>query len=383
VTNDPARGTLVVLVTLLTCSQTVLAGARVAVSLDALHRGVTPAGVGLLIAMFALLPMLCALHAGRLVDRVGVAAPMLAGLLILGAGVSLPSLLQGLAVLYVAATLMGIGFMMIQVSVQRAVGDLGVPADRAGNFGMLALGSSIANFAGPLLAGLSIDSFGHRIAFGALSVLPCFALGLMAFRYTTLASHSRPGSGGSSGLFELLAHKPLRRLYLVNAFVSIGWDVHTVFVPIYGSTIGLTGAQIGGILASFAAASFVVRFAIRWIAVRWSERAILVCAFAMAASMYVVFPMTDDPWALAAASFVLGLGLGTGQPMVMSLLHEHAPTGRLGEAAGIRISLIQSVGVAVPLLFGALGSSLGLVAVFWGAAFCLGLGGVAAKQRPG
>ena len=38
--------------------------------------------------------------------------------------------------------------------------------------------------------------------------------------------------------------------------------------------------------------------------------------------------------------------------MVMSLLHTHAPPGRMGEAAGVRMSLVQAMAVAVPLTFG-------------------------------
>jgi uncharacterized protein related to proFAR isomerase len=56
--------TLAALVLLLTCNHTVLAGGRVAVSLDALHLGASPGVVGVLIATFGLLPMVCALHVG-------------------------------------------------------------------------------------------------------------------------------------------------------------------------------------------------------------------------------------------------------------------------------------------------------------------------------
>ena len=65
-------------------------------------------------------------------------------------------------------------------------------------------------------------------------------------------------------------------------------------------------------------------------------------------------------------SFALGLGLGSGQPMVMSLLSARAPPGRMGEVVGLRMTLIQSMSVAVPLAFGTLGSTLGLAPVFWG-----------------
>ena len=49
----------------------------------------------------------------------------------------------------------------------------------------------------------------------------------------------------------------------------------------------------------------------------------------------------------------------------MSLLHGLAPAGRMGEAVGVRMSIINASTFAVPLLFGAIGSSLGIAPVFW------------------
>jgi hypothetical protein len=66
--------------------------------------------------------------------------------------------------------------------------------------------------------------------------------------------------------------------------------------------------------------------------------------------------------------------------MVMSLLHTHAPPGRMGEAAGVRMSLVQSMSVAVPLVFGALGASVGIAPVFWSVGVCLMTGGVLARR---
>ena len=41
---------------------------------------------------------------------------------------------------------------------------------------------------------------------------------------------------------------------------------------------------------------------------------------------------------LMALSFLLGLGLGCAQPIIMSLLYEASPPGRQGEAVGLRTS---------------------------------------------
>ena len=79
---------------------------------------------------------------------------------------------------------------------------------------------------------------------------------------------------------------------------------------------------------------------------RARRSAILLALFA--AAVYVAIPFSRDAATLMVLSFCLGLGLGVGQPMVMSLLHSLAPPGRMGEAAGVRMSLINSMAVAVP-----------------------------------
>ena len=103
-----ANPTLVALIALGIANHVVLTGNRVAVSLYALHLGVSTAIVGVLLALYAFLPMLCAVAAGRLTDRVGVRRPMLAGSLMLAAGALLPALVPGLPALFASATIVGV-----------------------------------------------------------------------------------------------------------------------------------------------------------------------------------------------------------------------------------------------------------------------------------
>jgi MFS family permease len=384
--TPPASGshedrTLVGLVVLLACNHSALAGNRVAVSLDALSRGASLAETGILMATFGLLPMVCALHAGRLIDRVGAGRPMLVGTLCLVAGCAVPLVLPGIVGLFIAAPLMGFGFMVFQVAVQHATGGLSRPEQRTANFGKLSLSSSVANFAGPLIAGVAIDLVGHRGAFAVVALLTLLPLlAVVTGRLAIPPALPRPAPEATRSLLDLVGHPTLRGMYMVNALVAVGWDVHLVFVPIYGARIGLTGSEIGLIVSSFAAATFVVRFAIGWIVRHATERHVLAVAMASAALAYVAFPLGENVAVLTTLSFLAGIGLGAGQPIVMSLLHANSPAGRMGEAAGIRISLIQSMAVAVPLVFGAIGASLGLLAVFWGAGLCLGAGGIAVRR---
>ena len=372
---------LVALIALGIANHTALAGSRVVVSLEALRLGASTAVVGILLALYALLPMLFAVATGRLSDRVGVRRPMLAGSVALVAGSALPALVPGFTALFVSAAVVGVGFMLFQVPVQNATGEMGPPQDRAHNFSLLALGYSISGFCGPLVAGLTIDHGGFAAAFAVLALLPVVPAAILARdRLPLPGPHPARIEGHTGGALELVRHRQLRWVFFVNALLAIGWDLHTIVIPVYGAQIGLSASAIGVILSSFAAATFVVRFSMRWIVRHADERQVLKAALLVAGVVYLLFPFSNGAPALMALSFCLGLGLGMSQPMVMSLLHSHAPAGRMGEAAGVRMSLVQAMAVAVPLAFGALGATAGLTPVFWSVGACLATGGFMTKR---
>jgi MFS family permease len=75
-------------------------------------------------------------------------------------------------------------------------------------------------------------------------------------------------------------------------------------------------------------------------------------------------------------AFILGVGLGGAQPMIMALLYNQAPPGRGGEAVGVRTLLLNFSQTSIPLLFGALGMS----PAFWTMAAALLAGGWFARR---
>ncbi len=371
----PAR-TLVALIAIGIANHAALAGTRITASLDALARGASPALVGALIALFALLPAVFAVSVGRLSDRVGVQLPVVVGSIGIVLGALMPFTWPGLAALFASSAIVGTSFMTFQVAAQNATGALGGPSQQARNFSLLALGYSVSGLLGPLTAGYAIDHIGYRATFALLALLPLPGLVALACGRPRLpAPHAAAPSGRSTSVMDLLANRALRNVFAVNVLIAMAWDLHMVFVPIYGAKIGLSASQIGVILAAFAAATFIVRLAMPVLARRTTEHQVLTSSLFVAAAVYVAFPLVERAGALMALSFTLGLGVGCGQPMVMSLLHAYAPPGRLGEAAGIRMSLVNAAAVGVPLAFGALGASIGIAPVLWTVGAGLGVGG--------
>jgi MFS family permease len=302
---------------------------------------------------------------------------LLAGLvMLLTAGAAIVTLVPGLPSLFASAMVSGVSFMLFQVAAQYATGEMGRKAARTRNFGLLALGYSTSSIGGPLIAGFVIDHGGFRATFAVLALLPLLPIVVLGARMIVLPGpHPAHVASVRGGAFELIAHPEIRRVFIINGLISMAWELHTLFVPIYGHGIGLSASGVGMVLAAFAAATFAVRLAMPLLAARLSEHAVLTFALYVGALVYLALPFSRDAPTLMALSFCLGLGLGAGQPMVMALLHTHAPPGRMGEAAGVRMSLINSMAVAVPLVFGAVGGSIGLAPVLWLVGVFLATGG--------
>jgi MFS family permease len=357
-------------------------GSRVTVSLDALRRGESPVVVGALMACYALLPMLLAVVAGRYADRVGVRRPMQRGSLGLMLALLVASASPWFYALFATAAVAGGSFMMFQLASQYAAGEMGSADARVKNFGLLALGYSTSSALGPLVAGFMIDHIGFKGTYLVLAALPLASLIVLAKIPLPLPGpHPAHAAHRRGNPLELASDPNLRRPFVIAALIAMAWELHTIFLPIYGSSIGLSASSIGLIFAAFAAATFLVRLVTPLIMGRMTEYQVLTAALFACAAVYFAFPLLTSAGTLMIVAFCLGLSVGTGQPMVMSLLHHHAPPGRMGEAAGVRIAMINLIAVGVPLLFGAVASAVGLAPVLWSAGASLALGGWLTRAR--
>ena len=176
-----------------------LVSARMTASLYALANHASTFTVGVILALFSLVPMLIAVRAGRWLDAVGPQRPTLVGTFLILGGALLPSVFPyaaaDLAPLLVASAMIGTGSMLTMLAIQQVVGERADPNRRAAAFSWLALGASVSGFAGPVLSGLIIDSFGHRATFGALVAVALIALAVIWTNRGLLPRRERNVSG--------------------------------------------------------------------------------------------------------------------------------------------------------------------------------------------
>ncbi|WP_236574337.1 MFS transporter [Hydrogenophaga sp. PBL-H3] len=342
-----------------------MTGFRMAAPLMALREGYSPAAVGMLLALFALAPVFMALPAGRYADRRGLRKPVAMAVGVASAGAALSVAFPVFGVLCLTALTCGAATGLAMISLQRHVGRLANGATELRQvFSWMAIGPSISNFLGPFAAGVMIDSFGFRAAFLLLALLP--SLAWIWVRHTVehepVAPELRQSSGSS---WNLLKDAGFRKLMLINWMLSSCWDVHTFLVPVLGHERGLSATVIGSILGAFALAATAIRVLMPWLAARLRESVVIGTAMGATALLFGVYPLAQGAWAMAALSILLGLALGSVQPMIMSTLHQMTPHHRHGEALGLRAMAINGSSVVMPLLFGSVGALVGVGAVFW------------------
>jgi MFS family permease len=358
-----------------------ISSARVALSLYALDLGASPAKVGLIVATLYVFPLLISWPIGRYADRVGSRWLILAGAFFGLSAMSIPYFAREISAMYVAGTLLGISFAIYNVLLQNVVGLLSTPEERARNFGNASLIGAMSAFSGPLLAGVATDHVGHAAACLSLGALSLVVAVLVLVWGRVLPSGNRGSGAPSAGFHAPLRDREMLRMLGTSSLVQLGQDLYQFYIPVYGHGIGLSGSAIGGVLANFAAASFVVRFFMPKLIAKLGDERVLAYSFYLAGTCFLLMPLFSNVAALCALSFVFGLGMGCGQPITTMMIFSRSAEGRSGETLGLRQTVNNLLRVSGPALFGLVATAFGLPPVFWLSGVMMGGGGLLARSK--
>ncbi|HSW03729.1 MFS transporter [Aquabacterium sp.] len=363
-----------------------MAGQRMAAPLQALQQGYSAWAVGVLLALFAALPVLTALGAGRMADRHGYHYPVRVAVFCVVGGAGLAELACWLpgwwqfGLLCAGAALSGVGTNIGLIVIQRTAGHLVADStERLRVFSWLGMAPSLANVVGPVAAGFMIDAGGYKACYALMMLLPWLSLGVgrripRVARQDGVAGAQRGGS-----TWDLLATPGIKRLLFVNWLLSASWDVHSFAVPVLGHGRGYSASTIGIVLGSFTLAVTLVRFVIPLLAHRLREVTVLRFAMVLTGAVFALYPFAQTSWQMGVCATLLGLTLGAVQPMIMSTLHHLTPAHRHGEAIAFRSMAINASSSLMPLAFGIAGTALGPGVMFWVMGASVGAGSWVAR----
>lgn len=343
-------------------------GMRFTVTLDALRHGATSLEIGLMLSTVALFPAFFAVRSGRWLDEKGPRGPLFTAILCtIIAGTEtllLPVDRVGLAPLFAACLAVGFGFLLVNTVVQRLAGDVVSPENRSAAFTFLSMTTAASGLVTPVFAGHLVEAFGFKSFYlwcASLPVLlflllltPYFARILRPLRKKRAAGPTKRGKAT-----ELLGDKALRTVLIASVLVSVGWEVGNLLIPVYCTSVSLSPSDIGWVLGSFSTASFVVRLLTPILLRHVKEWTMIASTFFLSATAFALFPLFSNVYLLCATSFLLGLGLGAALPNMMSLVYRLSPAGRIGEAIGLRLMMMNISKATFPVAMGALGSVIG------------------------
>jgi predicted MFS family arabinose efflux permease len=264
-----------------------------------------------------------------------------------------------------ATVLLGLGHLALALGVQHVIARESSDIRHDQHFGLMTAGMSVGQLVGPLLAGALLSSReGDLVAGTSVAMVAGAAVAGVATVFALLAQRSRdervdvPATEQRrASVRSILGTGGVPAAIFASVAVLTAADLFTAYMPVLGEERGIDPGVIGVLLAVRAGASLVSR-----------------------AAAFAGIALTDDTVALVALSAVVGLGLGFGQPLSMTIVVQLVPHHARATALGVRLTGNRLGQVAVPVAAGAVAGSAGAAAVFWLLAALL-VASAAAVQR--
>ncbi|WP_406690781.1 MFS transporter [Saccharopolyspora sp. ID03-671] len=358
---------------------------RPATTYRALELGVPASWLGVLSGSFALVPLVLALPAGHIVDRLGERRVMFAGsLLMCAAGTLLLALGHTVPGLIAGSVVLGTAHLGAIVGQQALVANSATSGRMDSAFGYYTFAASIGQAAGPLM----IVAFGGTQAIPdttpifAGSIAIAAALFAITFAVRSTSTERGPAATENIGVRRLLRIPGLAGALLTACTVLAAVDISLVYLPALGAERGIASSLIGTLLVLRAASSMASRFFLGRLSEVLGRRRLLILSIVAASIGLAVAAAPVPVWLLLIAVTVAGFGLGVGQPVTMSWLAESAPPGARGRAMSLRLTGNRAGQVVIPGAIGLVAAGLGSAGVLWVTAGGLALTGLLARNLP-
>ncbi|MGD0926357.1 MAG: MFS transporter [Streptosporangiaceae bacterium] len=350
------------------------------------HFGVSTASAASVISAFALLRVLGALPAGRLVDRFGEHRVMAAGIAIVAASSMLAGVSGSFVQLIVLRGIGGLGSAMFSVSAQTLL-LVSVPHEQRGRAsGLFSGGFLVGGISGPAIGGL-LAAWSLRAPFfiyGSMLIVPAVIAAAVLRDAPRREPRSRPRAArpwaAIAGALRSRAYRAAASANLADGFAAVG--VRSAIVPLFVRDAlhrSAVWTGIGFLVVAVLNASALLPAG--WAADRLGRRPVIIAGCSVSAGGMAMLALLPGLWGYLLALAILGLGSG---------LLDVAPAAMIGDIldgqGGTVVASYQMAGdagtVAGPVTAGYLVDTVSYGAAFGLAAGVLGLAAVMGFLAP-
>jgi len=335
------------------------------IPLYALELGASPGVVGLVASASSIAGFVIALPAGKKIDRLGPKKAV--------SYATLCKVLSMLIFLFISAPLalilptflIGVFGTVAILGFHSYVSGLGQGSQRTKGISDFALFSSLAELAGPVLAGGLADLVSFKAAFTCTAIFS--ALTLIPLWYLPVAEQvgAEEKPTPLRGFRGLLSHRAVQMVLLGSGSFAMLRSFHRAFLPVllyqaYSAT------EIASFFAVTTVAAVLGRSAVRWTAGLWSVEKSLTISILANALPLMLMPITLShlPLALLTALF----GISNGFLGVITVVHiaDTVAAQERGLAFGMRTTLMRFGSFTGQLAFGSLAEITSIALSFFG-----------------
>ena len=333
--------------------------------------GCSPLIIGLLVGAKHILPLFLAIHGGSLIDRLGARRVMVfcAGACI----VLLPlfPIYPLIPVILILQMANGLTAAMCWVGAQASFGRvlLGHP-DFAGPF---AFSLRMGSFIGPPLAGLAWDLKG---IWGGIAVLTVWAIGMLISGLAMPRSDDPklmrklalpdllPRVADYRAAFALAFVPAMALVLMISVFRIAASSVQDSFYPVFLTSIGMSGTQIGLLITLSSAVAAASALSVGWFSRRMSPLRLLILNTIGSIVFISITPMFTSIAMLSLIAVMRGFCMGVSQPLMLSLLVGAAERKSQGLGVALRTTANRVAAALTPMAMGIVAAFVGLETSF-------------------
>lgn len=336
---------------------------RPVLTLYASELGASTFDIGLLTAAYAFFPLIFAMKAGKIADKVGDRLPILSGLIGVVIGSFFPYIYHSIWSLYLSQFIIGISGVFIAVSSQNILGNISNSKNRDQYFSMFGMSVAGGQLIGPILGGYISEHFGYPITFLValfISICPLMLIN----KIPVILKKSTTQTNSLKEAVILLKEPLLKKALIASALALYSKDIFVAYFPLFANERGISNSTIGWIIALQGLAVIIIRFIVPTLTKRFGRDRVLFMSIIVAGISFLSISISTQVFIFCILSCLMGFGLGCGQPITISITYNASPPDRTGEVLGLRLSSNRLSQLIAPIFFGIVGTWLGVVSVF-------------------
>jgi len=362
-----------------TLTQATIYVLRPMITYRALELDANAAQIGLVASVYALFPVVLALHFGKWVGRMGEAKFIIYGTLAMLVTSAALMFANSITLLALAAGAAGLAHLACMVGGQSMVA-LRAPRESYDRyFGFYTFSASVGHMLGPIVAAIVAGSNGNLPKSTSNAFLLGVVLTILALIPVIRWRNERPtvvAQQSSEGTYKTAINLVKRPGILVAIYISLAIssvaDVLVVFLPLFGTENNFSPYAVGAILAIRAGTTMLSRFFLGRLSDRFTTFQLLWWSTVISVISCAAMAFARTPLTLGLIVFVAGFSLGIGQPLTMSLVSQKTESNERALAVSARLMGNRIGQFLVPAAAGIAAAASGAGAVFIGLAVLLG-----------